>query len=72
MNTKCKDSVDNNAQENSSVFSLIRMRWLPSARAVKLCTNKIFQFQLTQAELYNGRKMGGWGNAECQTTLQQM
>jgi len=31
-------------RKNSSVFSLIRMRRLPSARAVKLCTNKILQF----------------------------
>jgi len=28
-----EDSVDNSVQENSSVFSLIRMRWLPSPRA---------------------------------------
>ena len=27
------DSVDNTVEENSSIFSLIRMRWLPSARA---------------------------------------
>jgi len=27
------DSVDNTVEENSGVFSLIRMRWLPSARA---------------------------------------
>ena len=27
------DSVDNTAAGNSSVFSLIRIRWLPSARA---------------------------------------
>jgi len=43
------DSVDNTAEENSSVFSLIRMCWLPPARAcrmwaVKLCTDKILQF----------------------------
>jgi len=31
-------------RKNSSVFSLIRMRRLPSARAVKLCTNKLLQF----------------------------
>jgi len=29
----CGDSVDNSVEENSSVFSVIRMRWLPSARA---------------------------------------
>jgi len=28
-----RDSVDNTVEENSSVFSLVRMRWLPSARA---------------------------------------
>jgi len=27
------DSADNTVEENSSIFSLIRMRWLPSARA---------------------------------------
>jgi len=27
----CGDSVDNSVEENSSVFSVIRMRWLPSA-----------------------------------------
>jgi len=35
--------VDNTIQENSSIFSLIRMRWLPNGkdmRAVKLCTSK--------------------------------
>ena len=36
------DSVDNTVEENSGVFSLIRMHWLPSA--VQLCTNEIFQF----------------------------
>jgi len=29
---RCGDSVDDTVDENSSVFSLIRMRWLPSAR----------------------------------------
>jgi len=33
LNVPCGDSVDNTVGENSSVFSLIRMRWLPSARA---------------------------------------
>jgi len=28
-----EDSVDNTGEENSSVFSLVWMRWLPSARA---------------------------------------
>jgi len=28
-----RDSVDNTVDENSSVFFLIGMRWLPSARA---------------------------------------
>ena len=27
------DSVDNTAEENSSVFFLIQIRWLPSSRA---------------------------------------
>ena len=27
------DSAENAVEENSSVFSLIRVRWLPSARA---------------------------------------
>ena len=44
----CGDGVDNTVEENSSVFSLIRMRWLPFAskgmQAVTLCTNKILQF----------------------------
>ena len=41
------DSVDNTVEENSSVFSIIRMRCLPPAKgmqAVKLCTDKILQF----------------------------
>jgi len=40
------DSVDNTVEENSSIFSLIRMRWFAISKgmwAVKLCTNKIFQ-----------------------------
>jgi len=46
------DSVDNTIEENSSIFSLIQMRWLPSVRAggaVKLCTNKILQFLTADA-----------------------
>ena len=41
-----RDSVEYTVEENSSIFSVIRMHWLPSARAysVKLCTNKIRQF----------------------------
>jgi len=27
------DSVDNTVEENSSIFSLIQMHWMPSARA---------------------------------------
>ena len=59
------DSVDNAVDENSSVFSLICMRWLPSARTcgqTKLCRYKILQFLtggavvLTHVDLYNGRK----------------
>ena len=30
---KVQDSVDNTVEENSSVFSLIQMHWLPSATA---------------------------------------
>ena len=30
-----RDSVDDTVEENSSIFSLIRMRWLPSARACR-------------------------------------
>jgi len=54
--------VDNTV-ENSSVFSLNRMRWLPSARAYGQSnfapTNPPvlnWRCQLTQADLYNGRK----------------
>jgi len=42
------DSVDNTVEENSNIFSIIQMCWVPSARAcgqsVKLCTKKILQF----------------------------
>jgi len=31
--TETVQTVDNTVEENSSVFSLIRMRWLPSAGA---------------------------------------
>jgi len=31
--SRYEDGVDNTAEENSSIFSVIRMRWLPSARA---------------------------------------
>ena len=31
--SKCGNSVDNTVEENSSVFSIFRMHWLPSARA---------------------------------------
>ena len=33
MMFKVRDSVDNTVEENSSVFSLSKMCWLPSARA---------------------------------------
>jgi len=33
LKNRCRDSVDNTVEENSSIFSLIRMRWLLSARA---------------------------------------
>jgi len=32
LTIRCGDSVDNTVEENSSVFSLIRMHWLLSAR----------------------------------------
>jgi len=62
------DSVDNTIEENSSVFSLIRMRWFPSARA---CGSKTLHQQnplvlnwrcwwLTQVDLYNGHKTVGY------------
>ena len=54
-----RDSVDNIVEENSSILSLIRMRWLPSARA---CSSKtlhqenppVFNWRcrLTQVDLY--------------------
>ena len=31
------DSADNTVDENSSVFSLIQMRWMPSARVGACC-----------------------------------
>ena len=34
-NTRYGDSEDNTVEENSSVFSLIQLRWLPSARACR-------------------------------------
>jgi len=58
-----RDSVDNTVEENFSVFSLIRVCWLPSARP---CDSKTLHQQnppvlnwrcrLTQVNLYNGRK----------------
>ena len=56
------DSVDNTVEENSSVFSLIWMCWLRSARA---CCSKTFHQQnplnwrcrLMQVDVYNGFKM---------------
>jgi len=58
------DSVDNTAKENSSIYSLIRMRWLQSATA---CGQYNFaptksavlnwRCRLMQVDLYNGRKM---------------
>ena len=60
------DSVDNIAEENSSVFSLIRMHSnaiSKSMRAVKLHQQNppvlSWRCQLTQVDLHNGRKMGG-------------
>jgi len=42
---KYGESADNTVEQNSNVFSLIQMRWLPSARyAGKFCTHKILFF----------------------------
>ena len=58
-----RDSVDNTVEDNSSVFSLIRIRWLPSAR---VCMRHLHQrsapvlnwrCQLSQVDLYFGRKL---------------
>jgi len=41
-----RDGVGNTTEENSSIFSLIWMLYLPSAkgmRAVKLCSDKIIE-----------------------------
>jgi len=35
LNLRYRDSVDNTAEDNSSVFSLIQMHWLLSARACR-------------------------------------
>jgi len=58
--------IENIAEENSSVFSLIRMRWLLLSNGI-LSTNKIPQFltggasyPVTQVDLYNSCKKGGW------------
>jgi len=54
------DSVDNTV-ENSSVFSLIRTRWLPSTLHQQNPPVLNWRCRLTQVDLYNGRKMGRWG-----------
>jgi len=38
------DSADNTVEENSSVFSLIQMCWLPSAKACNFAPAKSFSF----------------------------
>jgi len=42
------ESANNTAEENSSVFPLIQMHWLPAISkgmwALKLCTSKILQY----------------------------
>jgi len=57
------DSVDNTAEQNSSVFFLIRIRWLQSARASGSKTLHRqnppvlnWRCQLTQIDLNNGCK----------------
>jgi len=50
------DSVDNTDEENSSIFSLIWMRWLPWVRAwgqENFAPTKSSSF-LTEVDLYNG------------------
>jgi len=59
-------TVDHTVEENSSIFSLIQMRWLPSARLQGHVSSKTFhqqnppvlnrRCQLMQADLYNGSK----------------
>ena len=54
------DNIDNTVEENSSIFSQIRIYGMWAA---KLCTNKILQF-LTgganmQVHLHVGHKTGG-------------
>ena len=51
---RCGDSVDNTVEENSSIFSVIQMHWLPSARA---CTGSYWRCRLMQVDLNYGRKM---------------
>jgi len=58
------DSVDNTVEENSSIFSLIRMHWLPSARASGQSNSAPTsppvlnrRCWLTQADLYSGCRM---------------
>ena len=57
-------TVDKTVEENSSVFSLIRMPWLLSARAcgqLNFAPTKSSSFdwrcRLTHVDRYNGRKM---------------
>ena len=70
FNLRYGDSGDNTV-ENSSIFSLIQMCWLPSARACgqyNFAPKKILQFltggsRLRQVDLYKGRKtepVVGW------------
>jgi len=47
METRYGDSADNTVEENSSIFSLIRMSWLGAVskgmRAIKFCSDTILQ-----------------------------
>jgi len=50
------DSVDNSVEENSSIFSPVRMCWLPSARACADAGSKTASDKM-QADLYKGHRM---------------
>ena len=53
-----RDSVNNTVEENSNdiVFSIILMRWLPSARALHQQNPPVLNWScwLMQIDLYNG------------------
>ena len=64
---KYRDSVDNTVEENSSVFSLMWLRWCCQQRHAGSKTlhkqnSSVLNWRcrLTQVDLYNGHKMGSW------------